>query len=192
MQKPENSFGKFESGELGEIARNLVVAVSNAVAEAAGDARRTLRSSESRAEANDLVSQILASLEPKPISLVTLRKRISDAAAGVKPNQLEFTNELEKLVATNLVSETKTKDRTLYALTPEGEAKKFSLQTQDQSQGKERDCDGVSLMKAAGRVSTLLVEVSSNGTKAQKEHVAKELEELRIRIIAILADNKLG
>lgn len=192
MQKPENSFGRFETGELGEIARKLVISVSNAVAEAAGDARKNLRSRESRVETTDLESQILASLEPKPISLVSLRKKITDGAAGVKPNQLEFTNALEKLVAANLVSETKTKDRTLYALTPGGDAKKLGLQTQEQSKDNERDCDGVSVVKAAGRVSTLLVEVSSNGTKAQKELVAKELEELRRRIIAILADNKLG
>lgn len=192
LQKSENSFGKFDSGELGEVARKLIFSVSNAVAEAAGEAATTLRSRESRSETTDLESQILASLERKPISLVALRKKIADAAAGVKPNQLEFSNALEKLVAANLVSETKTKDRTLYALTPEGEAKKLSLQTQEQSRGNERDCNAVSVMTAAGRISTLLVEVASNGTNAQKALVAKELESLRHRILAILADNKLG
>lgn len=192
MQKSENSFGKFDSGELGEVARKLIFSVSNAVAEAAGEAATTLRSRESRSEATDLESQILVSLEQKPISVVTLRKKIADANAGIKPNQLEFKSALERLIAANLVSETKTNDRTLYGLTPEGADKVASFETQEQSHVKERDCDGVSVMKAVGRISTLLVEVSSNGTKAQKELVAKELEELRRRIIAVLADNKLG
>lgn len=190
--KPENPF-RFSSGESGEIARKLIVSVSNAVAEAAGAASQNLRSREARSEVPTLDNQILSALEEKPISVVTLRKKIAEANTGQKPDQLPFTQALEGLVASKLVAKTAAKDRELYSLTAEGKARASSMPPREKVGEHKKDySEGFAVMKSAGRISTLLVEVASNGTQEQKALVTQELESMRKRIIAILADEKLG
>lgn len=184
---------EFASSEAGEIARKLIVSVSNAVAEAAGAASQNLRSGETKSDVPTVDNQILAALEEKPISMVTLRKKIAEANAGQKPDQLQFTQALEGLVASKLVTKSVSKDRELYALTSEGKARASSAQPREKISEHKMDYnEGFAVMKSAGRVSTLLVEVASNATKAQKDLVTQELESMRKRIIAILADEKLG
>lgn len=198
--KPEKPY-RFASGEAGEIARKLIVSVSNAVAEAAGAASQNLRSRETRSEVPTLESQILRALEEKPISLVTLRKKIAEANQAQKPDQLQFTQALDALMASKLVTKSTAKDRELYSLTPEGKAQVLTTEpdtknTEDNAKhnmGHNTDRhESFAVMKSAGRISTLLVEVASNGTADQKAHVTAELESMRKRIIAILADEKLG
>ena len=191
--KPENPMREFASSEAGEIARKLIVSVSNAVAEAAGATSQNLRSRNARSEAPNLESLILASLEEKPISLITLRKKIAEANSGQKPDQLEFTQALDGLVVSRLVSKTTSKDRELYALTAEGKERVLTAESIEKPGDRKMEFhESYSVMKSAGRISTLLVEVASNGTAGQKAQVTEELESMRKRIIAILADEKIG
>lgn len=191
--KPENRFREFSSGEAADIARKLIVSVSNAVADAAGAASQNLRSRDTRSDVPNLENLILESLEEMPISVITLRKKVTEARSGQKPDQLQFTQALDGLVVSKLVSKTTTKDRELYALTAEGKARVATAEpTEKTNDHKMGYHESLSVMKAAGRISTLLVEVASNGTAGQKAQVTKELESMRKRIIAILADEKIG
>lgn len=191
--KKENPFREFSSGEAGEIARKLIVSVSNAVAEAAAAASKNLGSPKTRSEVLDLENQILSSLDVRPISLVTLRKKIAEANSGRTPDQVEFERTLEGLVASKLISKTISKDRELFALTEEGQSRATIADSVDMAgeEGAENH-ESFSVMKSAGRISTLLFEVASNGTERQKALVTEELESMRSRILAILADDKLG
>jgi DNA-binding PadR family transcriptional regulator len=191
--KPENPMRGFASSEAGEIARHLIVSVSNAVAEAAGAASQNLRSRNARSQVPNMGNLILASLEEKPISLITLRKKIAEANSGQKPDQLEFIQTLDGLIVSKLVSKTTSKDRELYALTAEGKERVISSEPMEKPGDRKMEFhESYSVMKSAGRISTLLVEVASNGTAGQKAHVTDELEAMRKRIIAILADETIG
>lgn len=194
MARSENSFNNLPAGEVGDIARKLIFAVSTAVAEAAGSARESLRSERPKQNERSLEQQILEALKQGPASVVTLRKRISEESAGQRPAQAEFGLAIEALLADELIAKSKSGERELFSLTDEGQVQVNSASKTENSGNCK--CDGMqesaSTLKAAQRLSSVVLDVSANGSPSQKRQAAEELEQTRKRLLQILADDQLG
>ncbi len=189
-----NPLRNLSSQENFDIGRKLIISVSNAVAEAAAAAAKNLGESQSKTTEPQLVDQILTALEQGPLSTVSLRKKISDLNAGIRPSQDELNTTITNLISQGLVSEQVKGERKFYELTELG-AKQASKPepTQAQSSSSKCNCGNHSLgtLKAAQRLSSVVLDVTTNGTREQQHLAAKELEHARTRILQILADKEI-
>lgn len=192
MPKPENSFSN-PTGEVGDIARTLIFAVSTAVAEAAGSARESLRGEKLEPQEDSLDLQILRALLHGTATSVTLRKKIAGASNAQLPAQAEFRSALDSLIAEGLIAKSKAGEREVFELTTEGENKvNFEPEAKASGDCNCRGKDGsISTLKAAQRLSSVVLDVTANGSAAQKSLAAEELERARKRLLQILADEQL-
>jgi len=193
MPKPENSFSNLPNGEVGDIARKLIFAVSTAVAEAAGSARESLRGEKPKAKEDSLDLQILRVLVEGPGTSVALRKKVAEASDAQLPAQAEFRSALEVLLTEGLIAKSTTGGREVFELTAEGE-KKVSFAPKGETSGA-CNCHGmdesISTLRAAQRLSSVVLDVTANGSARQKSLAAEELERTRKRLLQILADDQL-
>ncbi len=194
MFESNNPLRNLSSQENFEIGRKLIISVSNAVAEAAAAAAKNLGKSQSKTTEPQLADQILTALEQGPLSTVSLRKKIADLNAGIRPSQDELNTTITNLISQGMVSEQVKGERKFYELTELG-AKQASKPepTQAQSSSSKCNCGNHSLgtLKAAQRLSSVVLDVTTNGTREQQHLAAKELEHARTRILQILADKEI-
>lgn len=194
MFDANNPLRNLASQENLEIGRNLIISVSNAVAEAAAAARRNLSYPHSTPSAPTLRDLILAALKDGPLSAVTLRKRITELSAGIRPNQDSLKTSLADLIAEGFVAEDLVGELKVYQLTELGssqitgpDASKLSSSSAKCSCGNH----SLSTLKAAQRLSSVVLDVSTNGTGEQQHLAAQELEKTRTRILQILTDSAI-
>lgn len=194
MFEMNNPLRNLSSQENLEIGRKLIVSISNAVAEAAAAASKNLGESQSKSAEPELGDQILLALQAGPLSTVSLRKKISELNGGVRPNQDELNSTVANLVSQGLVSQQVKGERKLYELTELGSKQASHPEpTVPHSATSTCNCSNHSLgtLKAAQRLSSVVLDVTTNGTKEQQHLAAKELEQARTRILQILADKEI-
>lgn len=189
-----NQLRNLASQENLEIGRNLIISVSNAVAEAAAAAKRNLGESAADTSEPTLEDQILAALKDGALSTVNLRKKISEINGGIRPNQAELNEAVANLVTQLFVAEQVKGERKLYELTELGLQRASKSEPISSYPGSSRcNCGNHSLgtLKAAQRLSSVVLDVTTNGTKEQQHLAAQELEKARTRILQILADQQI-
>jgi DNA-binding PadR family transcriptional regulator len=189
-----NQIRNLTSQENLEIGRNLIISVSNAVAEAAAAAKRNLGESAADSSEPTHEDQILIALKDGALSSVNLRKKIADLNGGLRPNQSELTSAMANLVAQLFVAEQVNGERKLYELTELGLQQASRPEPSPSGTDSSKcNCGNHSLgtLKAAQRLSSVVLDVTTNGTKEQQQLAAKELEHARTRILQILADSQI-
>lgn len=189
-----NQLRNLASQENLEIGRNLIISVSNAVAEAAAAAKRNLGQSGSYSPEPTIEDQVLTALKDGALSSVNLRKKIAELNGGIRPNQSELTAAIANLVAQLFVAEQVKGERKLYELTELG-LKQASRPEPSPSGTDSSKCNctnhSLGTLRAAQRLSGVVLDVTTNGTKEQQQLAAKELEHARTRILQILADSQI-
>lgn len=186
-----SSLRNLDSSRQVEVGRNFIVNVSEAIAQAAAEAAKEIRTpSEAVKPDLSLADHVLQALADGNLSSVSLKKVLTEKSGGVIPKQAELTAALEELISGGMVLKTTSGGKTSYSITELGR----SSITRHKDQGsKKQDCNCssgsnvVDLVKQSQRLSSAVLDGAVNGTSEQRVQISKELEATRLRVLSILA-----
>jgi DNA-binding PadR family transcriptional regulator len=195
-----SSLRNLDSSRQVEVGRNFIVNVSEAIAQAAAEAAKEIRTpSEAAKPELSLADHILHVLADGDRSSASLKKALTERSGGVIPNQAELTAALEQLISGGLVVKTTASGKTSFSITDLGRAALITaMASENKAMGsKKQDCNCltgnnvVDVVKQSQRLSSAVLDGAVNGTPGQRVQISKELEAARLRVLSILAGNKL-